>query len=186
MKVVGTVIATLLVLVVIAAIIMFTGVYNVAATDKHTGLVNWALATTRVNSVQSRAADIQVPGDLSSEERITAGAKAYAEKCVACHGAPGKDAMEFADHMMPKPPEMGHVAEFWEPQSIYWILENGVKMTGMPAWGPFEEAEELWDITAFVEAYPQIDKARYEQLTAGPGHEEGGQAEPAGAGGAAE
>ncbi|WP_051999931.1 c-type cytochrome [Caenispirillum salinarum] len=171
MKIVGTVIATLLVLLAIAVAIMFTGAYNVAATDAHTGLVRWALATTRVNAVRTRAEDIQVPGDLASPERIAAGAKAYDEKCVACHGAPGIKAFEFAEHMMPKPPEMGHVAEFWAPASIYWILDNGFKMTGMPAWGPFEEAEELWDITAFVEAYPDVDAARYKELTAGPdGH----------------
>ncbi|WP_404381346.1 c-type cytochrome [Caenispirillum salinarum] len=182
MKVVGTVIATLLVLVVIAAIIMFTGVYNVAATDKHTGLVNWVLATTRVNSVRTRAEDIPVPGDLASPDRIAAGAGAYDKMCVACHGAPGVDAMGFADHMMPKPPEMGHVAEFWAPASIYWILDNGFKMTGMPAWGPIEEAEELWDITAFVEAYPDIDAARYQELIArAGGHERGDEGAAAGA-----
>lgn len=187
MKVVLGIAATLVALLIVVAVVMFTGVYNVAANDPHNALVRWALMTTRVNAVQARASEITVPPGLDDPGRIQAGARRYAEMCVACHGGPGVKAMAFADHMMPKPPEMGHVAEFWAANEIQWILLNGFKMTGMPAWGPIEEAEELWAITAFVDAYPGVSADDYAQWTqtAGQGPAtEGASAEGAGAEGA--
>lgn len=160
------VVATIVAMVIAAVVIMFTGVYNVAATDTHNPLVRWALATTRVNAVQARSADIAVPAGWNTPENVEAGARAYAEMCAACHGAPGQDALAFAEHMMPEPPEMGYVADFFEPQDIQWILVNGFKMTGMPAWGQVVEEDELWAVTAFVESYRDISADRYAEMTA--------------------
>lgn len=170
MKVIGTVIVTLLVLVGIAAAVVFSGAYNVAATDKHTAIVNWVLASARVNAVRARVDDNGVPGDLTSEERIAAGAKSYRDMCVGCHGAPGVEQRPFAEHMLPKPPDMKAVAEFWSAAEIHWILDHGFKMTGMPAWGPVVEPETLWDLAAFVQAYPEIDAARFATLSQAAGN----------------
>lgn len=160
------VVATLAALVILAVVIMFTGAYNVAATDDHNALVRWALATTRVNAVRARSEDIAVPPGLDAPSRVAAGARAYDRMCVACHGAPGVEAFGFSEHMKPQPPEMTKVAEFFEPQDIQWILLNGFKMTGMPAWGAIADDEELWAVTAFVEAYPDMTAERYAEMTA--------------------
>lgn len=167
MKVVWTLVAVAAVIVAIGAVVMFTGVYNVAANDPHNALVRWALATTRVNSVQARAAEeVAVPPGLGEPEVIEAGARKYARMCAQCHGSPAADGLDWAEHMLPEPPEMGHVAEFWEPQAIYWIIENGFKMTGMPAWGALMEPEEIWHLVAFVEAYPQLSAEDYGAMIA--------------------
>lgn len=49
---------------------------------------------------------------------------------------------------------------------MFWVIKNGIGMTGMPAWGPCHSDEELWDIVAFrrqlpdmsVEEYPALDR----------------------------
>ena len=46
-------------------------------------------------------------------------------------------------------------------QEIYWLVENGAKMTGMPAFGPTHDEEAMWNITAFVKAMPDMTEARY-------------------------
>lgn len=175
MKVVWTLVAVVVVVVAVGALVMFTGVYNVAASDPHNALVRWVLSTTRVNAVRARAGEeVAVPPGLGDAAVIESGARKYAEMCAECHGSPVEKGHEWARHMRPAPPEMGHVARFWEPQEIYWIIEHGFKMTGMPTWGQLMEPDEMWAVTAFVEAYPQMSAEQYRSLTAGAVEEGGG------------
>ena len=56
--------------------------------------------------------------------------------CVDCHLAPGMDSSEIRQGLLPKPPKLQEVVDEWKPAELFWIIKNGVKMTGMPAWGP--------------------------------------------------
>ncbi|MCX5909784.1 MAG: cytochrome c [Deltaproteobacteria bacterium] len=47
---------------------------------------------------------------------------------------------------------------------IYWIVRNGIKMTGMPAFGPTHNEDELWAIVAFVKRLPDLSSKEYESL----------------------
>ena len=47
---------------------------------------------------------------------------------------------------------------------LCWVIKNGIRMTGMPAWGPTHDDAELWDIVAFVKTLPQTSAADYRAL----------------------
>jgi cytochrome c553 len=53
--------------------------------------------------------------------------------------------------------------EDWTPQEFHWIVYEGVKMSGMPAW-PAEREDEVWALVAFLEALPEIDGPDYERM----------------------
>lgn len=76
--------------------------------------------------------------------------------------------------MIPEPPHLTEEAAECERGEIRWILEHGIKMSGMPAFGPTHEDDVLRDVTAFVKTLPGITPERYEALTAGAGHGHGG------------
>ena len=61
--------------------------------------------------------------------------------------------------------------EEWAPEELFWVIKNGVKMTGMPAWGPTHSDAKLWAIVAFLEKLPQMSAQQYQEMdkTAGPG-----------------
>jgi mono/diheme cytochrome c family protein len=92
------------------------------------------------------------------------GAGHYAETCVHCHGAPGHDPAEWSRSMRPEPPRLAEAATEWSPEEIHWIVENGLKMTGMPAFGPHHTREELRAIAAFVSALPGLTAEEYASL----------------------
>ena len=162
-----TLILVLVLLAGAAAAVLFTGAYNVAADDPHTAPVRWLLATARVKSVQARAEAGAVPADLDAPDRIAAGARLYADRCAGCHGTPGNEPPEWARRMQPAPPAMEHVARFWAPHQIHWIIAHGFKATGMPAWRGAVPEDGLWALTAFVVATPGMTAADYDAL-AGP------------------
>jgi mono/diheme cytochrome c family protein len=140
--------------------VVYTGAYNVAATDPHADAARWTLETTMRRSVSNRATDAQLP-DALPDDLVARGAGAYAEYCAHCHGAPGQDPAEWSRGMRPEPPHLTEAATEWTAGEIRWIVDNGIKMSGMPAFGPDHEDEEILAITAFVQQLPGLAPADY-------------------------
>jgi hypothetical protein len=83
--------------------------------------------------------------------------------CRLCHGAPGFTENEFAKGLYPRPPNLasGSVQQETGDAQLFWIIKNGLKMTGMPAFGPTHTNEELWDIAGLVKIIPGIKPEEY-------------------------
>jgi hypothetical protein len=102
----GLVTGSLVVLVAVAAVAIYAGLYNIAADVPHTQPVYWLLDTLRERSVAVRARDIVVPKDLDDPTRISKGASEYAEMCSGCHLAPGMKRTEISQGLYPRAPEL--------------------------------------------------------------------------------
>lgn len=170
-------IAMLLLTIAVWLGVVYTGTYNVAATAAHADAVRWTFDTTMHRSVVNRAGGVALP-DRFSEELIAEGAGHYAGSCVHCHGAPGQEPAGWSRGMRPDPPHLVKAATEWTPEEIHWIVENGIKMTGMPAFGPHHDAGEVVAITAFVAQLPSLSPEDYKALTSGT-HGHGDPAGPA-------
>lgn len=160
-------IGALAIIVVIAAGVFFLGgFFNVAATFEDPGVVNWALIQTRAASIQRHASGTP-PVNLDDPQVIQAGARAFAQHgCVNCHGGPGVNWAKFSEGLNPDPPDLKDVAGL-EPAQLYWVIKNGIRMTGMPS---FEKAgvsdQDIWQIVAFVKKLPNVPGADYKAWTA--------------------
>ncbi|GGY71077.1 c-type cytochrome [Marinobacter zhanjiangensis] len=157
------VITTLIVLGLGGALFVYSGVYNVAATEEHTDIGNWALHTAMHRSVKGRAGDIEVPENLVSEERVRQGARAYDQLCAACHLKPGQSDSLIRQGLNPTPPALDREGH-WTAGEQFWIIKHGIRMTGMPAWGDTHEDEDLWELTAFLQRYPSLSEEQYVAL----------------------
>jgi Cytochrome C oxidase, cbb3-type, subunit III len=52
----------------------------------------------------------------------------------------------------------------WTPAELYWIIKNGVRMTGMPAWGATHNNKEIWAIVAFLGKLPEMTAEHYAEM----------------------
>lgn len=161
------IVVTILAVIAVWLIVVYTGTYNVAASDQHFDAVRWTLDTTMSRSVASRAGGVELPENFS-EDQVAEGARHYAESCAHCHGAPGGEPAEWSRGMRPEPPHLTEAASEWTPKEIHWIVSNGIKMTGMPAFGPHHSAEEIVALTGFVRALPGLTANDYATLTGSP------------------
>lgn len=143
------------------------GLPDVAATTPHWKLTEWVLSTTMEKAVERRAAGIPVPGDLSEPARVRAGAGEYDEMCAVCHAAPGVEAASLAEGLLPEPPDLADEIEEWAAAELFWITKHGVRMTGMPGFGPTHDDAELWDIVAFLQRLPELSPTEYRSLVEG-------------------
>jgi mono/diheme cytochrome c family protein len=187
MKTALTLAGFVLVLVVAGLAFVYSGLYDVAASSPDTGLIHWALETTQERSVH-RAAEAfeesaRVPG-LDDPNLIRTGLVHYHAMCVTCHGAPGVPISEIGQGLNPYPPELAAEAAEEEPAEVFWVVKNGIKMTGMPAFGVTHSDEEIWAITAFLKRMPKLSPREYGAMVkeAGLAGQAGAAAEPGGGG----
>jgi mono/diheme cytochrome c family protein len=146
-----------------ASLVIYAGIYNIAADAPHTQPVYWLLETVRERSIAARAAGVVVPSDLADPKRIAAGAAQYAEMCSGCHLAPGMKRTEISRGLYPRAPELSRGSGL-TPAEEFWVVKHGVKMTGMPAWGVTHDDELLWDVVAFLRKMPELTADQYQTL----------------------
>lgn len=161
-----TVIYTLLISAVVVLIggmlFIYSGAFDVSAGWKDGPLVRWIVVTTRERSIETRSEDIKPAVDLNDHKVLMEGFKHYREMCVECHRAPGLEASETSKGLNPKPPNLSRSdVDEDPPGEIFWVIKNGIRMTGMPAWGVTHSDEKIWAMTAFVQKLPKMTPAQY-------------------------
>lgn len=147
-----------------AVAVVWLGLYNVSAVAGHLPGVSWVLHTTFRNSVWLRAPSEDEVPELDDKDLIALGAGHYASACVPCHGTPGAQASATMRAMVPEPPHIDEAVAHWEPNELFWIVENGIKMTGMPGWPAEGRDDEVWAVVAYLvsvqeAAAPELSKA---------------------------
>ena len=169
MRVLAAIGALAIVIAIAAAVFFFGGFYSVAATQEDPGIVKWALTKVRIGSIERHAVD-KAPGNLGDPATVQAGARQFMENgCVNCHGGPGVHWAKFSEGMHPDPPDLKEeIAEHRTPEQIFWVVKNGINMTGMPSFGAVGVSDDdIWKIVAFVKQLPHVSDADYKAWTSG-------------------
>ena len=160
MKIILTVILTFAVLGILGVVFIYSGIYNVSAIRPETGISKWILETTSDNSVEHHAEEIKAP-DLNNPEMIKEGFAHYKEMCQSCHGAPGQEETELAKGLNPPAPDLSESGKEMSAGELFWVTKNGIKMTGMPAWGKTHSDAKIWAIVAAVKRLHEISAEEY-------------------------
>lgn len=175
-----TIVSLLLASLILTIIAIGSGIYNMAATEKHWSITEKIIEWVRGRSVEARAKDLQVPA-LDGEKLLASGAEHYSAMCTICHLAPGLEPTELSIGLYPQAPIFHQHESINDPvkkqeraRAYFWVIKNGLKMTAMPAWGLSHDDDSIWGMTAFVLKMSQMTPEQYENLvssTEGHGHD---------------
>lgn len=157
----------------------WSGLFNIGASTGHWPVTAWFLHFAMRNSVQTHALQVADPPPLDDPALILRGAGHYAQGCAPCHGEPGAPTNPVVREMTPHPPDLATRIGRWQPEELFWIVMNGVKFTGMPAWPAPQRDDEGWAVTAFLLQLPELSPAAYRRLAEGAG-DNGRESETAG------
>ena len=83
----------------------------------------------------------------------------FADHCATCHGNDGSGNAAIGKGLYPKPPDMRQAGtQNLSDGELYYIIHNGVRFTGMPAFGPDNGAQDddSWKLVHFIRHLPQI------------------------------
>ena len=165
-RIIGFVLVGLAAVVLTGFLFAWSGLYNVAASRGHLAVTNEILTFGMRNSVKTHALGIKVP-PLDSQDLSTLGAAHFQSGCAFCHGAPGMPISPIAQSMLPSPPNLSSSMREWRDRELFWIVKNGLKYTGMPAWAAQQRDDEVWAVVAFLRRLPTLDAAAYRELALG-------------------
>jgi hypothetical protein len=167
MKLLSYIGALAIIAAVAAGVYFFGGFYTVAASQPDPDVVAWALEQVRDASIKRHATDAP-PAGLDDPATIQAGARAFLTRnCTFCHGGPGVEYAKITEGMRPGPPGLKDEVRDLTVAQVFWIVKNGINMTGMPGFAAANVPDqELWAIAAFVKRLPDVSEADFKAWTA--------------------
>jgi|SRR5688572_33487243 len=106
---------------------------------------------------------------LANAESIRNGLTHYADHCAVCHANDGSGDTEMGRGLFPRAPDMRESAtQSLSDGELFYIIEHGVRFTGMPAWGTgtLEGEEASWHLVNFLRHLPDLTAAEVEDMAA--------------------
>jgi cytochrome c553 len=95
-----------------------------------------------------------------TDEVVSQGQEVFLGSCAQCHGAKGRGDGDLGRNMAPPAMDLSssHV-QHWSDAELFWIIQNGVRLTGMPSWKSSISDEDTWKLVRFVHHLPRLDAA---------------------------
>lgn len=103
-----------------------------------------------------------------SPAALDAGLRHFADHCAGCHGNDGRGDTALGRGLYPRSPDMRQPAtQDLSEGELFWIIENGIKLTGMPAWGDPESEDKSgsWQLVHFIRHLPQLSADEGDLMT---------------------
>jgi len=156
--------AFLVATVVLVALVLQIREHGLSARDEPTPLE--ASIARRLRS-WAIPADLRIASNpLPASNEVLAEARAhFADHCASCHGNDGRGRTDLGQSLYPPAPDMTlATTQSLSDGELFAIIENGVRLTGMPAWGQPgpEDDDETWPLVHFIR---QLDALTPEELS---------------------
>jgi mono/diheme cytochrome c family protein len=163
-RIIGKVLTTLF---VVAVAIMAMAVlqilqHGVSARDTPTAAEGAIAGALRRAAVPRAARAMKNPTPLD-DAVLAEGRAHWADHCATCHGLDGKGNTEVGRGLYPKVPDMSDGSPDLSDGELFYIIANGVRLTGMPGWGD-ENKDETWHLVHFIRHLPKLTPAELESL----------------------
>ena len=115
-------------------------------------------------------ANVPAPPIAADEANLLAGAKLYKDNCSVCHGLLNQNPPVIAANMFPDAPSLfkGKGVSDDPPQESYWKIENGIRLTGMPAFKGELTNTQLWQLALVVANSDKLSNSVKKELTPEP------------------
>ena len=130
--------------------------HGFSAKDRPSLLETTAARAARNLAIPSQARSGKNPFP-STAQNLEEGKEHFADHCALCHSNDGGGDTEMGRNMYPKPPDMRLPdTQKLTDGELYYIINNGVRLTGMPAWGDSHSGEDSWKLVLFIRHLPQL------------------------------
>ena len=152
-----------------------------SARDNPSAIETYVAKTARRLSVPASERNAKNPFAPTPEVLNEARAH-FADHCATCHGNDGSGKTQIGQNLYPKTPDMRLPAtQNLTDGEIYYVIHNGIRLTGMPAWGTEVKDKDSWKLVLFIRRLPQLTSAEEREMEAlnpkGPGEKQEEQEE---------
>jgi mono/diheme cytochrome c family protein len=130
------------------------------AADKHSSQEEASLANA--------AKDVTIPLEAGkmknplpqTDEVLSQGQEVFLGSCAQCHGADARGDTDIGRNMNPPAMDLSspHV-QHWSDAELFWIIQNGVRLTGMPSWKSSISDNDTWKLARFIHNLSRVNAA---------------------------
>ncbi len=96
----------------------------------------------------------------ATDEVVSQGQEVFLGSCAQCHGADARGDTNIGRNMAPPAMDLSsaHV-QHWNDAELFWIIQNGVRLTGMPSWKSSISDNDTWKLARFIHNLPRVGAA---------------------------
>ena len=105
----------------------------------------------------------------ADESNLVAGAKLYLDHCAGCHGLPANPESQFGRSFNPHVPAFFKEAPDMPENQNFYIIQHGIRWTGMPAWKNTLNETQTWQLVTFLSNVQKLPPAARKELELTPG-----------------
>ena len=116
-------------------------------------------------AIANAAKDVVIPLEAGkmknplpeTDEVLSQGQQVFLGSCAFCHGTDGRGTTSIGHSMDPPAADLtsSHV-QHWNDGELFWIIQNGVRLTGMPSWRASISDNDTWKLTRFIHNLPRL------------------------------
>jgi mono/diheme cytochrome c family protein len=139
---------------------------GVSAKDQPGRVEEFLARRVRNMAIARQAQSLMNPVEYSGEV-IAEGRAHFADHCATCHGNDGSGDTPMGRGMWPKAPDMRLAqTQNLSDGELFWIIENGIRFTGMPAWstGTKDGETASWHLVHFVRRLPKLTPEEIKEM----------------------
>ena len=157
----------LIVMVLLAGVgylVLWVRQHGFSALEKPSRFEQFLARHARKIATPSGARELKNPYPATTENLASA-REHFAEHCASCHGFDGRGNTVIGRNLYPKAPDMTDAqTQNLADGELYYIIHNGVRFTGMPAWGREDSPEEIWNLVSFIRHLPGITAEEIQRM----------------------
>jgi mono/diheme cytochrome c family protein len=150
--------ALVLAAIAVAGALVLTNARGFSAREKPTAVEEWVARRARAMATPADAKARVNP--IPNSPEVLAEARAHwADHCAACHANNGSGDVEMGKRMYPPAPDMRlPQTQQLTDGELFFIVQNGIRLTGMPAWGggSAHDEQDSWKLVRFIRHLPQL------------------------------
>ena len=159
-------------LLIIIGVALLAVAFGIVISILHDGLSARATPTRLEALLARNARHLAIPSNarlaqnpvLESPEDLREARLHFADHCAICHANDGSGHSDIGDGLYPKPPDLRLAqTQNLTDGELFWIIENGVRFTGMPAFstngGSHGGGQDSWKLVHFIRHLPHLTVA---------------------------
>jgi mono/diheme cytochrome c family protein len=139
--------------------------HGFSARDKPSQIETFVARTVRGMAVPTKAKSMTNPIPNTADNLAEAMAH-WADHCATCHANNGSGNTTIGENLYPKAPDMRlPETQLMSDGELYYTIQNGIRLSGMPAWGQVgENDEDSWNLVHFIRHLPKLTTEEEEQM----------------------
>ncbi|HKW90219.1 MAG TPA: cytochrome c [Candidatus Acidoferrales bacterium] len=154
-----TVIAVIAIVVIVAGAWTAFATFNLSALPEPSAAETYFATKGKHMLVHRAAAIAGAPADAKAAAEE--GDKYFGVDCSMCHGATGRKPTDNGRWMYPRAIDLGSAeTQSYSDRELFWIVKNGIRLSGMPAFGKMETDEHIWELVEYIRTMPGKPKGK--------------------------